>query len=186
MLARTRQRGEPFGIAFPGLTDDVVRAVERGFGVAVHAIGNIGLANALLRHLSDKLPVSRWQRDLSDSTALRNAGGDHTGNTGGYTGVDTGKNCASCHYRQYQEWRFERHAVALVDMSLQSGDTSVLLDIVPEGATDRNVLAAGALERLKSRPQFFDATGMRVEQRFATLTFISRRVESITSALTGQ
>jgi len=36
--------------------------------------GNIGVANALLRHLSDKLPVSRWQRDLSDSTALRNAG----------------------------------------------------------------------------------------------------------------
>ena len=36
--------------------------------------GNIGIANALLRHLSDKLPVSRWQRDLSDSTALRNVG----------------------------------------------------------------------------------------------------------------
>jgi len=36
--------------------------------------GNIGIANALLRHLSEKLPVSRWQRDLSDSTALRNAG----------------------------------------------------------------------------------------------------------------
>jgi len=36
--------------------------------------GNIGVANALLRHLSDKLPVSRWQRDLSDSTALRNTG----------------------------------------------------------------------------------------------------------------
>jgi len=36
--------------------------------------GNIGVANALLRHLADKLPVSRWQRDLSDSTALRNAG----------------------------------------------------------------------------------------------------------------
>ena len=36
--------------------------------------GNIGISNALLRHLSDKLPVSRWQRDLSDSTALRNAG----------------------------------------------------------------------------------------------------------------
>ena len=36
--------------------------------------GNIGVANALLRHLSDKLPVSRWQRDLSDSTALRNVG----------------------------------------------------------------------------------------------------------------
>jgi adenylosuccinate lyase len=37
--------------------------------------GNLGIANALLRHLAGKLPVSRWQRDLSDSTALRNAGG---------------------------------------------------------------------------------------------------------------
>jgi adenylosuccinate lyase len=36
--------------------------------------GNVGVANALLRHLADKLPVSRWQRDLSDSTALRNLG----------------------------------------------------------------------------------------------------------------
>jgi adenylosuccinate lyase len=36
--------------------------------------GNIGVANALLRHLADKLPVSRWQRDLSDSTAQRNVG----------------------------------------------------------------------------------------------------------------
>jgi adenylosuccinate lyase len=36
--------------------------------------GNIGIGNALLRHLSGKLPVSRWQRDLSDSTALRNLG----------------------------------------------------------------------------------------------------------------
>ena len=36
--------------------------------------GNLGLANALLRHLSDKLPISRWQRDLTDSTVLRNMG----------------------------------------------------------------------------------------------------------------
>jgi adenylosuccinate lyase len=36
--------------------------------------GNLGLANALLRHMSEKLPVSRWQRDLSDSTVLRNLG----------------------------------------------------------------------------------------------------------------
>jgi adenylosuccinate lyase len=36
--------------------------------------GNVGVANALLRHLAEKLPVSRWQRDLSDSTALRNVG----------------------------------------------------------------------------------------------------------------
>ncbi len=36
--------------------------------------GNLGIANALLRHLSEKLPVSRWQRDLTDSTVLRNLG----------------------------------------------------------------------------------------------------------------
>ena len=34
--------------------------------------GNLGIANALLRHLSEKLPISRWQRDLTDSTVLRN------------------------------------------------------------------------------------------------------------------
>jgi adenylosuccinate lyase len=39
-----------------------------------NAEGNLGLANALLRHLSDKLPVSRFQRDLTDSTVLRNLG----------------------------------------------------------------------------------------------------------------
>jgi len=39
-----------------------------------NAEGNLGLSNALLRHLSDKLPVSRWQRDLTDSTVLRNMG----------------------------------------------------------------------------------------------------------------
>ena len=36
--------------------------------------GNLGMANALLRHLSEKLPISRWQRDLTDSTVLRNMG----------------------------------------------------------------------------------------------------------------
>ena len=36
--------------------------------------GNLGLANAVLKHLSEKLPVSRWQRDLTDSTVLRNIG----------------------------------------------------------------------------------------------------------------
>lgn len=36
--------------------------------------GNIGLANALFHHLAEKLPVSRWQRDLTDSTVLRNIG----------------------------------------------------------------------------------------------------------------
>ena len=36
--------------------------------------GNLGMANALLRHLAEKLPISRWQRDLTDSTVLRNMG----------------------------------------------------------------------------------------------------------------
>ncbi|MDQ6994285.1 MAG: adenylosuccinate lyase [Mariprofundaceae bacterium] len=39
-----------------------------------NAEGNLGLANAVLRHLAEKLPMSRWQRDLTDSTVLRNLG----------------------------------------------------------------------------------------------------------------
>ncbi|MGQ0430362.1 MAG: adenylosuccinate lyase [Gammaproteobacteria bacterium] len=39
-----------------------------------NAEGNAGFANAMLRHFSDKLPVSRWQRDLTDSTVMRNMG----------------------------------------------------------------------------------------------------------------
>jgi adenylosuccinate lyase len=39
-----------------------------------NAEGNFGVANALLRHFAEKLPISRWQRDLTDSTVLRNLG----------------------------------------------------------------------------------------------------------------
>lgn len=39
-----------------------------------NAEGNLGIANALLSHLAEKLPVSRWQRDLTDSTSIRNMG----------------------------------------------------------------------------------------------------------------
>jgi adenylosuccinate lyase len=39
-----------------------------------NAEGNLGLANAVFRHLGEKLPISRWQRDLTDSTVLRNIG----------------------------------------------------------------------------------------------------------------
>jgi adenylosuccinate lyase len=39
-----------------------------------NAEGNLGLANAMLTHLAQKLPISRWQRDLTDSTVLRNMG----------------------------------------------------------------------------------------------------------------
>lgn len=60
-----------------------VREGEVGSSVMPHKVnpidfenseGNLGIANALLNHLSAKLPVSRWQRDLSDSTVLRNLG----------------------------------------------------------------------------------------------------------------
>jgi predicted amidohydrolase YtcJ len=52
-------RGEPFGIEFPGLAEDVAAVLERGFRVAVHALGNVGLANAL-RALAG---AARRQRD---------------------------------------------------------------------------------------------------------------------------
>ncbi len=39
-----------------------------------NAEGNLGIANAILRHMAEKLPISRWQRDLTDSTVLRNLG----------------------------------------------------------------------------------------------------------------
>jgi adenylosuccinate lyase len=39
-----------------------------------NAEGNLGIANAILEHLARKLPISRWQRDLTDSTVLRNLG----------------------------------------------------------------------------------------------------------------
>ena len=60
-----------------------VKAGEIGSSTMPHKVnpidfenseGNLGLANALLRHLSEKLPISRWQRDLTDSTVLRNMG----------------------------------------------------------------------------------------------------------------
>jgi adenylosuccinate lyase len=60
-----------------------VKAGEVGSSTMPHKVnpidfenseGNLGLANAVLRHLAEKLPVSRWQRDLSDSTVLRNLG----------------------------------------------------------------------------------------------------------------
>ncbi|MBX7229051.1 MAG: adenylosuccinate lyase [Burkholderiaceae bacterium] len=39
-----------------------------------NAEGNFGLSNAMLKHMAEKLPISRWQRDLTDSTVLRNMG----------------------------------------------------------------------------------------------------------------
>ena len=57
-----------------------------------NAEGNLGLANALLRHLAEKLPVSRWQRDLTDSTVLRNIGVALGYSTLAYSSLLTGLN----------------------------------------------------------------------------------------------
>jgi len=60
-----------------------VKAGEVGSSTMPHKVnpidfenseGNLGIANALFRHMADKLPISRWQRDLTDSTVLRNMG----------------------------------------------------------------------------------------------------------------
>lgn len=60
-----------------------VKAGEVGSSTMPHKVnpidfenseGNLGLANAVLGHLAEKLPISRWQRDLTDSTVLRNMG----------------------------------------------------------------------------------------------------------------
>jgi adenylosuccinate lyase len=60
-----------------------VKAGEVGSSTMPHKVnpidfenseGNLGVANALLRHMAEKLPISRWQRDLTDSTVLRNMG----------------------------------------------------------------------------------------------------------------
>ena len=72
-----------WGYISMGYFKQKVKAGEVGSSTMPHKVnpidfenseGNLGLANALLRHLSEKLPVSRWQRDLTDSTVLRNMG----------------------------------------------------------------------------------------------------------------
>ena len=57
-----------------------------------NAEGNLGLANAVLKHLSEKLPISRWQRDLTDSTVLRNMGVAMGYTTLAYASLLTGLN----------------------------------------------------------------------------------------------
>ncbi|MHB9100627.1 MAG: adenylosuccinate lyase [Sulfuricella sp.] len=72
-----------WGYISMGYFKQKVKAGEVGSSTMPHKVnpidfenseGNLGLANAVLRHLSEKLPVSRWQRDLTDSTVLRNMG----------------------------------------------------------------------------------------------------------------
>ena len=72
-----------WGYISVGYFKQKVKAGEVGSSTMPHKVnpidfenseGNLGLANSILRHLSDKLPISRWQRDLTDSTVLRNMG----------------------------------------------------------------------------------------------------------------
>jgi adenylosuccinate lyase len=72
-----------WGYISVGYFKQKVKAGEIGSSTMPHKVnpidfenseGNLGLANAVLRHLAEKLPISRWQRDLTDSTVLRNMG----------------------------------------------------------------------------------------------------------------
>ena len=72
-----------WGYISVGYFKQKVRAGEIGSSTMPHKVnpidfenseGNLGLANAILRHMAEKLPISRWQRDLTDSTVLRNMG----------------------------------------------------------------------------------------------------------------
>lgn len=72
-----------WGYISVGYFKQKVKAGEIGSSTMPHKVnpidfenseGNLGLSNAVLRHLAEKLPISRWQRDLTDSTVLRNMG----------------------------------------------------------------------------------------------------------------
>ena len=72
-----------WGYVSLGYFKQKVKAGEIGSSTMPHKVnpidfenseGNLGVANALLRHMAEKLPISRWQRDLTDSTVLRNMG----------------------------------------------------------------------------------------------------------------
>ncbi len=72
-----------WGYISVGYFKQKVKAGEIGSSTMPHKVnpidfenseGNLGMANAILRHLAEKLPISRWQRDLTDSTVLRNMG----------------------------------------------------------------------------------------------------------------
>ena len=69
-----------WGYISVGYFKQKVKAGEIGSSTMPHKVnpidfenseGNLGLANAVLRHMAEKLPISRWQRDLTDSTVLR-------------------------------------------------------------------------------------------------------------------
>lgn len=90
-----------WGYVSLGYFKQKLRAGEIGSSTMPHKVnpidfenaeGNLGLANALLKHLAEKLPISRWQRDLTDSTVLRNIGVALGYTVLAYTSLMTGLN----------------------------------------------------------------------------------------------
>lgn len=109
--------------------------------------GNLGLANALLRFLADKLPISRWQRDLTDSTVLRNVGVAVTHSLLGWKSIDRGLD------------RIDVNAARLAD------DLNANWELLAEPIQTvmRRYGVENAYEQLKelTRGQRIDATAMR-------------------------
>ena len=120
-----------------------------------NAEGNLGLANALLSHMAQKLPVSRWQRDLTDSTVLRNMGVAFGYSVLGYDGIAKGM------------------AKLEVDAAALSADLDSAWEVMAEPIQTvmRRHGAANPYERLKS------LTRGRTITREAMLAFIDTLVE---------
>jgi adenylosuccinate lyase len=114
-----------------------------------NAEGNLGLANALLRHFADKLPVSRWQRDLSDSTVLRNVGVALAHTLIAWRAVQTGLgklavDAARCAHDLEQSWEVLAEAIQTVLRAHGVPDGYELLKGFTRGAP----VDAAALRRL--------------------------------------
>jgi adenylosuccinate lyase len=120
-----------------------------------NAEGNLGLANALLSHMAQKLPVSRWQRDLTDSTVLRNMGVAFGYSVLGYDGIAKGM------------------AKLEVDAAALAADLDSAWEVMAEPIQTvmRRYGAANPYERLKA------LTRGRTITRDAMLAFIDTLVE---------
>jgi adenylosuccinate lyase len=120
-----------------------------------NAEGNFGLANALLTHMAGKLPISRWQRDLTDSTVLRNVGVAFGYTLLGIDGVARGMGKLS------------------VDRQALAADLDAAWEVLAEPIQTvmRRYGAANPYERLKA------ATRGRTVTREAILDFIDTLIE---------
>ena len=118
-----------------------------------NAEGNLGLANALLEHLAQKLPVSRWQRDLSDSTVLRNMG----------LGLAYGLNALDSLLRGLAKLEVNRAALA--------GDLADAWEVLAEPVQTvmRRHGAANAYEQLKALTRGKAMTARTLHDFIATL-----------------